>query len=91
MSQRKREEEKKDRWKSLCNFLAEEPKEALVNAVKRALIWPATEHVLEACCSAHRVYSGERRVAGGTVHCAYSCPIFRQHTANPDTPSSSPL
>lgn len=66
---------------------AKERKRALVNAVKRALIWPATEHVPEACCSAHRVYSGQRRVADGPVHCAYSCPIFRQHVANPSTTS----
>lgn len=40
-----------------------EPKRALVNAVTRALIWLATEHVPEACCFAHRVYSSQK--AGG--------------------------
>lgn len=71
--------------------MGEGTQRALVNAVKRALIWLAAEHVPEACCSAHRVYSGQRRVADGPVHCADSFPIFRQHAANPDTPSLSPL
>lgn len=88
MSHRGRERSRKriDSGVSATSW-AREPKRALVNLVMRALIWPAAEHVPEACCCAHRVYSGQRRVADGPVHCASSCPIFRQRIANPHTPA----
>lgn len=73
VSHRGRGENKKGVDSEVCvTSWAREPKRALVSAARKALIWLAAEHVPEACCSTHRVYSGQRRVADGPVHCAYS-------------------